>query len=419
MAAIFISYRRDDSAGFAGALEREITTRLGADRVFMDIKDIEGGTEFPAAIDTALQTSEVVLVLIGPRWLEASDGQGARRLDQPDDFVRQEVARALKREARVIPVLIEGAKLPTARQLPSDLQTLPNRQALELRNSHWTEDITALMNNIRESIFSLDTRETAVAKIEKDFNPIAPGRSPFRVMAFVALAIGVIFVAIGLGFFIYQLVFLSHATKVTGHVTNLLKEESRNDNGGTEIYYRPQLEYINSAGRTVRVTLGEASNPPTYEVGEDVILLVDPRVEYSRAIPDTFWGRWTFPIVFGGVGILVCVGAAVLLAWPQLRNRKTQRLLKEGKPILTTLVNVEEDSMVEVNGRHPFHVITQWRNPVSHEFVQFRSPALWKDPTYQVANRMITVVVDPNNLHRYLMDLSFLSGAAGTIIRRM
>jgi hypothetical protein len=75
--------------------------------------------------------------------------------------------------------------------------------------------------------------------------------------------------------------------------------------------------------------------------------------------------------------------------------------------------------MVEVNGRHPFHVITQWRNPVSHEFVQFRSPALWKDPTYQVANRMITVVVDPNNLHRYLMDLSFLSGAAGTIIRRM
>lgn len=93
MPGVFISYRRDDSAGYAGALERELATRFGPQRVFMDIKSIEGGTEFPIAIDEAIKSSDVVLILIGSRWLDKKDGQGFRRLEKPDDFVRQEVAR--------------------------------------------------------------------------------------------------------------------------------------------------------------------------------------------------------------------------------------------------------------------------------------------------------------------------------------
>lgn len=85
---VFISYRREDCAGFAGALERELATRLGSELVFMDIKDIEGGTDFPVAIDEAIKSSAAILILIGSRWFDARDGQGTRRLDKLDDFVR-------------------------------------------------------------------------------------------------------------------------------------------------------------------------------------------------------------------------------------------------------------------------------------------------------------------------------------------
>ena len=85
MAGVFISYRRDDSKGFAGALMRDLDRRLGAEQVFMDIEDIQGGTDFPAVLRRAVQSSDVLLALIGSRWLEARDAQGNRRLDDPTE----------------------------------------------------------------------------------------------------------------------------------------------------------------------------------------------------------------------------------------------------------------------------------------------------------------------------------------------
>jgi Protein of unknown function (DUF3592)/TIR domain len=414
MCAIFISYRRDDSAGFAGALERELATRLGAERVFMDVKDIEGGTEFPIAIEEAIKSSEVVLVLIGSRWLDARDGQGVRRLEKADDFVRQEVARGLMSRARVIPVMLDGAQLPTAGQLPSDLHSLCTRQALELRNSHWDEDLTRLMDHVREAIFAADLQEAADKKIEKDFDPIAPGSGALNTMLYIVLGIGAVFAVVGLGLFISQMRFLSRAKGTTARVVNLLRESS--DQGGT--VYRPQLEYVGPTGQTAHVTLSVASDPPEYAVGDVVPILFDPK-QPSSAIPDTFWGRWLFAIIFGGVGILVCVGGMIPFAWRYRRRRKMRRLLKEGRPIVTAFHSVEQNTTIEVNGRHPFFVITQWRNPVSHQLVQFRSPALWEDPTVKAKDRMITVVVDPENFHDYVMDLSYLRRAVGPEVRRL
>ena len=155
-----------------------------------------------------------------------------------------------------------------------------------------------------------------------------------------------------------------------------------------------------------------------YYVGEVVPILFDPK-DPASAIPDTFSGRWLFTIIFGGVGVLVCIGGAIPFALRFRRRRKVQRLLKTGRPIATAYSGVEQNSVVEVNGRHPFYVITQWRNPVSRELVQFRSPALWEDPTAKACDRMITVVVDPDNLHHYVMDLSFLYCPAGAVARRM
>ena len=108
---------------------------------------------------------------------------------------------------------------------------------------------------------------------------------------------------------------------------------------------------------------------------------------------------------------------AIPLALRSRRSRRIRHLLKDGRPVITAYHSVEQNTLMEVNGRHPFFLITQWRNPVSRELVQFRSPALWEDPSPKVGERMITVIVDPNNFHHYVMDLSFLYGAAPKVRR--
>jgi hypothetical protein len=356
MAGVFISYRRDDSAGFGGALKRELASRLGPERVLLDIKDIDGGIEFPVALDEAINSSEVVLVLIGSRWLDAKDEQGMRRLENTDDFVRQEVARSLAGRARVIPLLLDGTQLPASYRLPVDLQPLTTRQALELRNSHWDEDFARLLNNIREGIFSLEIEESAEKRIGQDFNPIAPSSTGLKVLFCAVIAMGVIFAAIGLGSFISQLQFPAHATRVDARVVNLLRETT--DQG--EATYYPQLEYVTTAGDTAHVTLKVGSNPPEYEVGQHVAILVR-RKEPGTAITNLFGGRWLFAVIFGGAGLTICAGGAVPFALRVRRRPGMQRLLKEGKPILTAFHSVEENTVVDVNGRHPFYVITRWR----------------------------------------------------------
>jgi hypothetical protein len=410
MPGVFISYRRDDSAGFAGALERELGSRIGPEHVFIDIKSIEGGTDFPVAIDEAIKSSEIVLILIGSRWLDARDAQGLRRLEKPDDFVRQEVARALQGKARVIPVLLDGAPLPAAEQLPPDLQPLTTRNALELRNSHWDEDLVRLLDHVREALYASDIQDTADKKIGKDFDPIAPRSGMLKAWFYIALAFGVVFVVVGLSFGITQALFLARARSADARVVGLLRDQD-----GT---YRPQLEYVTPSGQTARITFNTGSDPPAYYVGELVPVVFDPN-EPAHAIANTFWGRWLFVVIFGGVGIVACIASVIPFAVRSTRRRRMRRLLDIGRPIITTYHSVEKNMVTNVNGHNPFFVITQWRNPVSHELVQFRSPSLWDDPTAKASGRMITVVIDPNNFHRYVMDLSFLYRAVGPPVRRL
>ncbi|MCW5611912.1 MAG: toll/interleukin-1 receptor domain-containing protein [Rubrivivax sp.] len=129
---VFISYRRDDSAGYARALHDALARRFGAERVFIDVDDIGAGQAFAAVIAGAVGRSELLLVLIGRRWLGERDG-APPRLHEPGDFVRREVEAALARGLHVIPVLLDGAAMPAAAQLPASLQPLAGRHAVELR----------------------------------------------------------------------------------------------------------------------------------------------------------------------------------------------------------------------------------------------------------------------------------------------
>ena len=129
---IFISYRRNDSAYPAGWLFDRLAERFGKEQIFKDVDSIELGEDFVEEIGEAVGQADVLLALIGERWLNAPDEHGGRRLDDPEDFVRIEIEAALARKLRVIPILVEGAGMPREEQLPESLRPLARRQALEL-----------------------------------------------------------------------------------------------------------------------------------------------------------------------------------------------------------------------------------------------------------------------------------------------
>lgn len=147
-AGIFVSYRRSDTRHVAGRLAGDLADRFGQEAIFRDVESIAGGDEFPVQLERALDQCAVMLVLIGPGWLDAADDQQRRRLDQPHDWVRLEIAAALRRKVRVMPVLVEDAKLPDPEQLPPELKKLTDRQAQFLSDARWRGDLQALVDTL-------------------------------------------------------------------------------------------------------------------------------------------------------------------------------------------------------------------------------------------------------------------------------
>jgi hypothetical protein len=143
--AIFISYRRDDTQGEAGRLYSDLTQKCGEKRVFMDVSGIKPGDNFHDAINHKISRCTVLLAVIGPEWLVAKNGSGRRRLDAPEDYVRLEIAAALKNKIRVIPVLVRAARMPGVEELPDDLRGLAYLQAVELTHVRWDSDIHQLI----------------------------------------------------------------------------------------------------------------------------------------------------------------------------------------------------------------------------------------------------------------------------------
>jgi hypothetical protein len=149
---IFISYRRHgEGAGYGGRLADKLVEHFGAEQCFRDVANIESGVDFVKTIHDAVSSCEVLIAVIGPDWTTQTDQAGNRRLHSRKDFVRLEVASALERDIRVIPVLVGGAEMPAEPDLPDALQGLSRRQAQELSDSRWDYDVARLLTTI-ESI---------------------------------------------------------------------------------------------------------------------------------------------------------------------------------------------------------------------------------------------------------------------------
>ena len=145
MAGIFISYRRDDSAGHAGRLYDRLSDHFGPDQVFMDIDTIRPGQDFVEAVRQAVGGCDGLVAIIGREWLTISDATGARRLDDPEDLVSLEIATALERGIRVVPVLVQGASMPTAADFPESLKGLAHRNAQEVSDRSFRSDVQSLI----------------------------------------------------------------------------------------------------------------------------------------------------------------------------------------------------------------------------------------------------------------------------------
>lgn len=198
MDTIFISYRRDESAGHAGRIYDRLREKFGRDRVFMDVSAIEPGVDFVEAIDRAVGSCTVLLVVIGRRWLECIDATGRRRLDDPKDFVRLEVSTALRRNIRVVPVLVQDAAMSREETLPDELKLLARRNAIEINDTHWDSDLAQLVETLERVLTGpagpakkeIAAEQTAWA-VQKKRLPLLIGSITAIVLALAGLLTGI------------------------------------------------------------------------------------------------------------------------------------------------------------------------------------------------------------------------------------
>jgi hypothetical protein len=141
MSGIFISYRREDSAPYAGRLNDHLCDHFGSERVFMDVDDIEPGADFVSLIEQKVASCDALIAVIGKTWLIRDEQAGRSRLDNPHDFVRLEIELALRRNILVIPALVGGAEIPKPDDLPLPLREFAQHQAVELTDKDFQRGV--------------------------------------------------------------------------------------------------------------------------------------------------------------------------------------------------------------------------------------------------------------------------------------
>ncbi|HEY1783754.1 MAG TPA: toll/interleukin-1 receptor domain-containing protein [Roseiarcus sp.] len=196
---VFICYRREDSAGFAGRIYDRLKASLGRESVFIDVDNIPAGRDFVEVLTERVARCDALVALIGRNWLTSSDGDNRRRLDDPDDFVRIEIEAALARNVKVIPVLVDGASMPQADDLPEGLKKLARRQGIEISHNRFDSDAERLT----DALAQIDGEKPAPAAAAAA--PSAPQPKPAASVArWVIPAAALAIVAGGAGSFYEQ-----------------------------------------------------------------------------------------------------------------------------------------------------------------------------------------------------------------------
>ena len=199
MSKIFISYRRDDSAGYAQAIYNQLVQHFSKDRVFMDVDTIQPGVDFGRVIEKAVSECDVLVAIIGKRWA-GGEVSATSRLHNPKDYVRLEISTALVREIRVIPVLVDGTTMPSEDTLPASLQPITRRHAIEITNTRFNFDVERLITAIRRALGEIEEMQPENVSpsrvqqhVTRKLHFVAPPR-----LVYGAIAAGVVVVVLTL-----------------------------------------------------------------------------------------------------------------------------------------------------------------------------------------------------------------------------
>jgi len=196
--------------------------------------------------------------------------------------------------------------------------------------------------------------------------------------------------------------FLAHATKTEGVVVDLARSYS---NQSTT--FAPVVRFTSQDGIQTKFTSSHGSNPPSYHVGQKVQVFYDPADHYDARI-NTFMSLWGVSTIVGGIGTLLLAVSAGISMTATLRKRADEYLKRNGQQISTDFQSVTLNTSLQVNGRSPFRIFSQWCNPDTSEVHIFHSKNIWFDPTQYIEQKQITVFVYRRNMKKYFMDVSFL-----------
>jgi hypothetical protein len=220
-----------------------------------------------------------------------------------------------------------------------------------------------------------------------------------------------VFLVVGVGMLVGALAlwnstrgFVARAQSAPGQVIELL--EVRDKDGGSSTW-KPRVTFTAAAGQQITFDSSFSANPAPYRVGEAVEVLYESTDPAGARIRG-FGSLWMGPMILGGLGLVFAtIGAAILLVRRASQRKKTY-LMAYGNAIETDLQGVERNTSLEVNGKHPWRISSQWLDPVANKLRVFHSENLWFDPTSFVNRKQVTVLLDPKDPKRYYMDVSFL-----------
>jgi hypothetical protein len=224
-----------------------------------------------------------------------------------------------------------------------------------------------------------------------------------------------VFSAVGVGmlvgsFFIFSNTsrFIAGASEAEGKVIALDRSRSSSSSGsGSSTTYRPVVEFTSGTGKRIEFTSSVGSSPPSHRVGESVTVLYNPADPYSARIKSFFQLWFGFLIVFFLGLVFAAIGLGMIFVRARGRKR-SEWLHQHGRRMKTSFKGVELNSSVRVNGRSPYHIISQSPDPASNTVRVFESENIWFDPSEYIKEETIDVLVDPNNPRKYVMDISFL-----------
>ena len=196
--------------------------------------------------------------------------------------------------------------------------------------------------------------------------------------------------------------FLATAESAQGTVVDLKPSIS-----GDSTTYRPVVRFTSRKGEPVDFTSSVGSNPPSYSRGDKVEVVYQPGSPQQARI-NGFFSLWGGPLILGAMSVIFLLTGAGFAVVPLLLRRRDEALRIEGTPIQTDFLSVDINTSYSVNDKHPYQIVTQWRNPATSEIHLFKSRNLWYDPTSFIKDKRITVYIARDNPKKYLVDVAFL-----------